>query len=194
MQIKGISMMLLAGCVIGLLTGCGIPEDEHYAILAEMDTKFKAEEEKLNSKITDLESLLKNEKSKVRSARAELDDATERIKGLQQTTAETSKALAGEKSKVAELESSLASVKSTLLAARDEVIEADNRFSALEKEYQEVKRRFEMFQKNLKALEQTSTATVAPAASAEEVGDAFSSAPQSDAARVSNLLDEMSSM
>ncbi|MBT8042692.1 MAG: hypothetical protein KJN67_00285 [Pontiella sp.] len=191
MHIRGISMMLVAGCVIGLLTGCGIPEDEHYAILAEMDTKFKAEEEKLNSKITDLESLLNNEKAKARSARAELDDATERIKGLQQTNAQAAKALAGEKSKVADLESALASAKSTLLAARDEVIEAENRLSAIDKEYQELKRRFEMFQKNLNALDQSSAA---PVAVTEEFGTDVSPAPQTDAARVGSLLDEMGSM
>ena len=31
MQIKSIAMLAVAGCAIGMLTGCGVPQDEHDA-------------------------------------------------------------------------------------------------------------------------------------------------------------------
>ena len=39
MQIKSIAMLAVAGCAIGMLTGCGVPQDEHDAIVEAMAKK-----------------------------------------------------------------------------------------------------------------------------------------------------------
>jgi chromosome segregation ATPase len=188
MQMKNIAMMLVAGCTIGMLTGCGVPEEEHLAALAQQEAMFKAEEEKLNVKIAEQESIIKNEKAKVRTARIELDDASERIKGLQQKSAETATALATEKTKTAGLESDLKTSKSATAAAQDQALESESKYNTLDVEYQELKRRFEMFQKNMSALGEASAPASAPAAAAP------AAAPQSDAEKVNSLLDQMGTM
>ncbi len=191
MQIRKIAMMVAAGCAMGILSGCGIPEEEHNAMIAQMTSERAESEDQLNGKIADLESVVKSEKAKVRTARIELDDASERIKGLQQKSAETSKALATEKSKVSSLESELSSSKSAALAAQDQAVEAENKYSTLDVEHQELKRRFEMFQANMSSLNSASTPASTPSASG---GAPAGSAPKSDADTAKSLLNEMSTM
>jgi chromosome segregation ATPase len=196
MQKKSIAMMLVAGCAVGMLTGCGIPEEEHNAIIAEMEAKFKAEEEKLNIKIAEQDSVITSEKAKVRTSRIELDDATERIKGLQQKSAETATELASEKTKVAQLESELKTSKSATAAAQDQAMEAENKFNTLDVEYQELKRRFEMFQKNMSALNQASKPAAPKAATQDDLGmlGEPAPAPKTDAQKASSLLDQMGNL
>ena len=187
---KNIAMLLVAGCAIGMLTGCGIPEEEHNMIIAELDAKHQTEVDKLKGDIADKESINKNEKAKVRQSRIELDDATDRIKGLQQKSAETSKALAIEKSKATKLESELKTSKSRTASAQDQAMDAENKFSTLDVEYQELKRRFEMFQKNMNSIG-TPAPTAAPAGNSPAPA---SSGPQTDAQKASSLLDQMGTL
>ncbi len=188
MQIKRIAMMVMAGCAMGILSGCGIPEEEHNALVAQMAAERAESEDVLNGKVADLESVVKSEKAKIRTARIELDDASERIKGLQQKSAETSKALATEKSKASKLEDQLASSKSSALAAQDQAVEAENKYSTLDVEHQELKRRFEMFQANMNSLGSAS----APASSSSAAPK--TAAPKTDSDMAKSLLDEMSTM
>lgn len=192
---KKIAMLLVTGSAIGMLTGCGIPEEEHLAIIADIEAKHAGEVDDLNGQIEEQKELVKNEKAKVRQNRIELDDATERIQGLQQKSAETSKALAGEKSKVAKLESDLKSSKAKNAAAEDRAVEAETAYSTLDVEYQDLKRRFEMFQKNMSSMSSPSPApssSAAPAGSSAAPSAAPSStAPQTDAQKASSLLDQM---
>lgn len=195
MHKKSIAMMLAAGCAIGMLTGCGVPEEEHLAALAAQESAFKAEEDTLNQKIAEQESIIKNEKAKVRTARIELDDASERIKGLQQKSAETSKALASEKTRAADLESELKSQKSATAAAQDRAMESEEQYNTLSVEHEELKRRFEMFQKNLSSI--GSSSSPAPAASADSELEALggaAEAPKTEKQKVNSLLDQMGNM
>lgn len=190
---KKLVMLLVAGSAIGMLTGCGIPEEEHNMIIDGIKAQHQEEVEKLNGTIADKDVIIKNEKAKVRQTRIELDDATERIKGLQQKNAETSKSLATEKSKAAKLESELKTSKSQTAAAQDSATEAENKYSTLDVEYQELKRRFEMFQKNMSALSTPPAAE--PAASAPAGGaSAPAEAPKTDAQKASSLLDQMGTL
>ena len=38
MKVKAIVMMAVAGCAVSMLTGCGVPKEEHEAKLAELNT------------------------------------------------------------------------------------------------------------------------------------------------------------
>ena len=189
MQIKRIATLVAAGCALGMLTGCGVPEEEHNAMIAQLTAERAESEDQLNGKIADLESVVKSEKAKVRTARIELDDASERIKGLQTKSAETASALAAEKSKASKLESELASAKSATMAAQDQAVEAENKYNTLDVEYQELKRRFEMFQSNMSSLNSAST----PSASSPATSSG-SSAPMSDSDAAKKLLEEMGTL
>ncbi|MEE9368440.1 MAG: hypothetical protein V3V05_06205 [Pontiella sp.] len=184
MQIKRVVMMVAAGCALGMLTGCGIPKEEHNAMIAQLTAERAESEDQLNGKIADLESTVKSEKAKVRTSRIELDDASDRIKGLQIKSAETASTLAAEKSRASKLESDLTSSKSSALAAQDQALEAENKYSTLDVEYQELKRRFEMFQSNMSSL---NSASGSPAPSG-------SSAPMSDSDAAKKLLEEMGTL
>ena len=196
MQKKTIAMMLAAGCAIGMLTGCGIPEEEHNAMIAQLKDERQKSEDSLNGKIADLESVVKSEKAKLRTKTIELDDASERIKSLQQKNAETEKELAGEKIKVSGLERDLASSKRATLTAQDKAQAAENKLATLDVEHQELKRRFEQFEKNMRALNappvQRTTAAAAPAA--DDGLAAFGepvAAPKTDAEEALDILNQM---
>ncbi len=188
MQMKKITMLLAAGCAIGMLTGCGIPEEEHNMIIAELEQKHAAEVDALNGTIGEKDDVIKAEKAKVRQNRIELDDASTRIKDLQEKTKLAEKSLATEKSKVSGLESDLKTSKSMTAAASDRAMEAENSYSTLDVEYQELKRRFEMFQKNLNAISEPPSS----AAMDEEPAPLMDEAPKSNSKSASSLLDEMS--
>ena len=186
---KKMAMLLAAGCAIGMLTGCGVPEEEHNAIIDGINAQHQEEVDKLNVTIADRDDVIKSKEAKARQDLITLDDNAERIKGLQQKSAETSKELATEKSKVATLDSQLKTAKSQTAAAQDDALEAENKYSTLDVEYQELKRRFEMFQKNMAALSAPAEPASAPAVSAPA-----QDMPTTDAQKASSLLDQMGTM
>lgn len=186
---KKMAMLLAAGCAIGMLTGCGIPEEDHLAIIDGIKAEHQAEVDKLNGTIADRDDVIKSEKAKARQMRIELDDASERITDLQQKSAETSKALATEKSQVASLESQLKTANAKTAAAQDDAMDAENKYNTLDVEYQEVKRRFEMFQKNMSALSTPEKPAAAPAAAPSAMEE-----PATDSQKASSLLDQMGTL
>ena len=196
MQKQTIAMMVAAGCVISVLTGCGVPQEEHNAMIAEIEGKAKVDQDALSSKVADLESLLQSEKNKIRTARIDLDDAAERIKNLQDKSVSTSKALSAEQEKTMKLESELSSAKSASMVAQDQAIEAESKFNALDLEYQALKNRFEMFQKNMSSM----GGTASSAAPAEAVAPVETAAPEAaatssaDSETALSILDSMGNM
>jgi DNA repair exonuclease SbcCD ATPase subunit len=179
MLLKRIAMMVAAGCVISLMTGCGVPQEEHDAKVGELNTAW-AEIDNLNGKVTDLEALLKTEQGKVRTARIELDDAVERLQAAQQKEAVATKALAAEKSKTSSLERKVSSSKSSVMRAEERTSEVEAQLAELTVKYKEIQRRFEQFENNLKTLDGVA-APVAPAYS-----------PETSSKSALDLLNEMS--
>jgi chromosome segregation ATPase len=194
---RKVAMLLVAGCTIGMLTGCGVPQEEVDAMIAEVEADCAAQVDVLNGTIADNESIIQSEKAKNRQSRIELDDATERISDLQQKNAEISKELAGFKSQAAKLDSDLKTAKNQAAAAQDQAKVAQDKYSTLDVEYQELNRRFEMFKKNMSALGTPATATtttaVAPAKSAGTASP-VSATPETDAQKASSLLDAMGTL
>jgi chromosome segregation ATPase len=175
-----------------MLTGCGVPQEEVDAMVTAIEEDYDAQIDVLNGTIADNESIIKSEKAKNRQNRIELDDATERIKDLQQKSAETSKELATVKSQAAKLDSELKTAKNQTAAAQDQAKAAEGKYNTLDVEYQELKRRFEMFQKNMSSI--GTPATTAPAKSAVTAPAAASNAPQTDAQKAASLLDAMGTL
>jgi len=183
---KRIVMMVVAGCAIGLLTGCGVPQEEYDAKIGELNAAA-AEAEILNDKITDLESLLKAEQGKFNSKRIELDDAEKRITELTEKDAAAAKTLADEKGKVSELESDLAATKSAKGMAEDRSSEAETALAVLQGKYDKLLADYEQFKKNVRSLGGTE---LIPEASTPEA------APEADDGESSSktaldILDDM---
>ncbi len=188
---KRIVMMVVAGCAMGLLTGCGVPQEEYDAKIGELNAAW-AEAETLKGKITDLESLLKAEQGKVRSTRIELDDAEKRITELTEKDAAAAKALADEKGKVSGLESDLAAAESAKGMAEDRSSEAETALAVLQGNYDKLLADFEQFKKNIRSLggEEFIPAASTPVAAAPEAApevDDGESTPES----ALDILDDM---
>jgi chromosome segregation ATPase len=180
MKMKAIAMMAAVGCAVTMLTGCGVPKEDHEAKIAELNTAWQ-EIESLKGKNTDLESLLKAEQTKLRTARIELDDAAERISASQTKQAETASALATEKSKALGLESEVSSAKAETMSAQEAASEAEAALAKLQEDYKTLEGRFDQFSKNMQALDGTQSAP----------GSAHGSA-RSDAEAAMDLLNQMS--
>lgn len=177
---KRIIMTVAAGCAMGLLTGCGVPQEEYDAKIGELNTAW-AETETLKGKIADFESLLKAEQQKFNSKRIELDAAEKRISDQKEKDAAAAKALANEKGKVSELESDLAATKSAKGMAEDRSNEAEDALAVLQGKYDKLLADFDQFKKNMRAL-----GASVPAASAPEADKGNSSSKTA-----LDILDDM---
>ncbi len=182
MQMKTIAMALAVGCAMTILTGCGVPQEEHDAKVAELNTAW-TEIENLKGTITDKETMLDAEKARIRTARIELDDASQRIKALQVSEAEIKVELADTKSKVVGLESSVSAAKSSTLTAQDRTVEVEGELVALQEDYKKLQTRFDQFEKNMRALD---SASAAPKAAPKAKASA-----KSDAESAMDLLEQM---
>lgn len=190
MPMKKVIMMLVAGCVVGMLTGCGVPKEEHEAKLAELNDAWQ-EIETLKAEKAEVVANLEAEAKKARSIRIELDDAKNSVTELQEKEAATASALAAEKNKVAELEGDLSAANSATKMAQDHGNELQAALDQLKDEYAHLQNRFDQLKKNMLALG-GSTATVpaekpkaadAPAPAAKTSSD--------DSKSALDLLDEM---
>ena len=191
---RRVVMLVATVCVLGMLTGCGVPQEEYDAKIAELNDAW-GEMDTLKGKVADLESLLKAEQGKTRSTRIELDDASKRIKELTEQEAATAKALAEEKGKVAELESGLASAKSAAGMAEDRTDEVQAALDTLQAQYDALKARFDQYVKNMRALGAEPPAEMAVSSPAPQT-EAPAAEPESAAAEPESesaldILDDM---
>ncbi len=203
MQIKSIAMLAVAGCTIGMLTGCGVPQKEHDAIVAQLNAEAQASEDALNVTLADTKSLLDAELAKTRKLQIEINDTADRIDELKGSANELTDSLAAEQSKVSQLESDLAAVTATVGTSQQQARDAENERNVMEIEKQETQRRFDMLRKALLDLNNKNPDDLqiklivddmdGPAAA----GSVTESAPasiESESDSVKGLLDEMDDM
>lgn len=203
MHIKSIAMLVAAGCALGMLTGCGVPQKEHDAIVAQLNAAAQANEDALNVTLADTQSLLEAEQAKTRKLQIELNDSAERIGELQSSADELTDSLAAEQSKVSQLESDLAAVTATVASSRQQARDAENARNIMELEKQETQRRFDMLRAALLDLNNKNPddlqikLIVDDMSAPSEAASTTESAPApaaSDADSLSGLLDEMENM
>ena len=149
MQIKSIAMLVVAGCTIGMLTGCGVPQEEHDAIVAQLNAQAQASEDALKATLDETQASLTAAQAKNQKLQVEIKDTVTRIDELKSTVTELTDSLAEEQSKVAQLESDLAAVKATVDVAKQQVRDAEKERDLMEMEKQETQRRFDMLRKAL---------------------------------------------
>ncbi len=154
MQKQAIAMMAVVGCAVTMLTGCGIPKEEHQAVVDDLNAKM-AEIETLKGNVAALDSKLDAEKSKVRKAGIELENAAERLTKSKAAVAEASSALASETAKVNRLEGDLSSEKSKVVSAQQNADEVATDLADLQTAYKVLQARWKQFEDNLNTLDDT---------------------------------------
>jgi chromosome segregation ATPase len=202
MQIKSIAMLAVAGCAIGMLTGCGVPQDEHDAIVAQLNAEAQASEDALNAKLAETEADLTAELAKTSKLEVEIQDTVARMDELKLAAEEAGELLVAEQEKVTQLKADLAAVTATVDASHQQALDAENERDLMEMEKIETQRRFDMLRAALLDLNNKNPDDlqiklivddmngVAPSAAT-----ATESAPAaSDTDSVIGLLDEMDSM
>lgn len=209
MQIKTIAMMAVAGCAIGMLTGCGVPQKEYDAMVAKLTTEKTDMESSLNATIAEKDSELSSEKAKTRKLQIDLNDAVERIKELNDNNSGLQSAADDLKNQISTLQSALASAKADIAAAEADKEDLRNQCTALEMDAQEAQRRFDMLRKAILELNKTNPDDLAiqlnTIVEQNEMGggemggmmqETQKQAPQSQPApsSLSNLLQEMGEM
>ena len=134
---------------IFLIAGCGVPQDEHDALVLQMQTEKAELEANLNLKISELESIVKSEKAKVKSHRLEMDNAERKIKDLQTKNAQSVKDLAKTKSEITSLKRSLSRAEDARDRSEKKVSETENQLNSVQAEKDELQFRFDQLVRNM---------------------------------------------
>jgi len=196
MQIKSIATVLIAGCAIGMLTGCGVPQKEHDAIVAQLNADHEQVANDLKTKLADAESLLTAEKTRAGNLTADLRSSTALNDELKKSIADLKSSLENANSEISGLESQLKSAKASIASAQQMTVDAQNDAASARMEAQETQRRFDELVANLIALNKIKPEDVgfdnlsSDVAPSMDMGAGAGSGPS----EVSSLLDEMGNM
>ncbi len=207
MQMKSIAKMVIAGCAIGMLTGCGVPQEEHDAIVAQLNADHEAVQLELNTELEDTKSLLAAEKERSRTLNSDLNDSSILNRELKEQMTELKSSLATANTQISSLESKLTSANAKITAAQSMAADAENERAAAEMEAQEKERRFMALIENLVRLQKVNPSDLGwPELEAAIDTGSMSSAPSvdmgadmgmgesADSSTAASLLDEMGSM
>ena len=118
-MIKYLSRLMLV--VVLVVTGCGVPQEEHDAAVAQLQTERANVEATLNGKISDLESVVKSEKAKGKSMRLQLDSTERKLRESQKKAISDAKDMAKVKAQVTSLERDVSRAESTADRMKDQI-------------------------------------------------------------------------
>ena len=200
MQIKSIATMLIAVCAIGMLTGCGVPQEEHDAIIAQLNADHEAVVTDLKTKLADTESLLNAEKDRTRNLNNDLRDSTVLNEELKGNVTELKSSLANANSQISSLESQLTSAKSSIQSAQAMAADAQNDAAEARMEAEATQERFDQLIANLIALNKIKPEDVgfdnlsSGAAQSMDMGMDSGTDSGAGSSAAASLLDEMGSM
>ena len=202
MQIKSIAMLAVAGCAIGMLTGCGVPQDEHDAIVAQLNAEAQASEDALNATLAETKSQLVAELAKTGKLESEIQNTAARIEELKLAADESNNLLAAEQNRALQLEADLAAVTATVDSSHQQALDAENQRDLMEMEKIETQRRFDMLRAALLDLNNKNPEDLQIKLIVDDMGGTpaatesiTQSAPAaSDTESVKGLLEEMDNM
>ena len=138
--------LLLTLC---LLAGCGVPQEEHDAMILQLQSEKTEIETSLNEKISELDSIVKAEKAKVKSHRLEMDNAERKIKDFQTRNAQFIKDAAKAKSEITSLKRSLNRAEDARDQAEEKISVINNQLSQIQAEKNDIQFRFDQLMRNL---------------------------------------------
>lgn len=138
--------LLLALC---LLAGCGVPQEEHDAMILQLQSEKTEIETSLNEKIAELESIVKAEKAKVKSHRLEMDNAERKIRDFQTKNAQSIKDAAKAKSEITSLKRSLNRAEDARDRAEEKVSRINDQLAQIQSEKDDIQFRFDQLVRNM---------------------------------------------
>ena len=147
---KYLSSFLLT--LLLIVTGCGVPQEEHDAAVAKLPSERADIESSLNDKISDLESIVKAEKAKGKSLRLQLDSTERKLKDGQKKALVAAKEAAKIKSQVTSLERDVNRAESEKSRVEEELADMEEQLSAIEIERDEAINDLEQLRNNMSAL------------------------------------------
>ncbi len=149
-MIKYLSWLVLASILV--VTGCGVPQEEHDAAVAQLQVERANVEATLNGKISDLESVVKSEKAKGKSMRLQLDSTERKLRESQKKAIEAAKDVASVKAQVTSLERDVSRAESTADRVKGQLAALQEQATTVESERDELQRRLDMLMKNMRGL------------------------------------------
>ena len=149
-MIKYLSWLVLASVLV--VTGCGVPQEEHDAAVAQLQAERANVEATLNGKISDLESVVKSEKAKGKSMRLQLDSTERKLRESQKKAIEAAKNVASVKAQVTSLEREVSRAESTADRVKGQLAALQEQATTVESERDELQRRLDMLMKNMRGL------------------------------------------
>ena len=147
---KYLNWLVLASVLV--VTGCGVPQEEHDAAVAQLQAERANVEATLNGKISDLESVVKSEKAKGKSMRLQLDSTDRKLRESQKKAIEAAKNLASVKAQVTSLERDVSRAESTADRVKGQLAALQEQATTVESERDELQRRLDMLMKNMRGL------------------------------------------
>ena len=132
-----------------LLAGCGVPQEEHDAMILQLQSEKTEIETSLNEKIAELESIVKAEKAKVKSHRLEMDNAERKIRDFQTKNAQSIKDAAKAKSEITSLKRSLNRVEDARDQAEEKISRINDQLVQIQSEKDGIQFRFDQLVKNM---------------------------------------------
>ena len=132
-----------------LLAGCGVPQEEHDAMILQLQSEKTEIETSLNEKIAELESIVKAEKAKVKSHRLEMDNAERKIRDFQTKNAQSIKDAAKAKSEITSLKRSLNRAEDARDRAEEKVSRINDQLAQIRSEKDDIQFRFDQLVKNM---------------------------------------------
>ena len=142
---------LIIGCVI-LLSGCGVPQEEHDAAITQLQTSHAEEQTALNAKITDLETIVKSEKAKAKSHRLEMDSVDRKLKELQKKNAEVIKEVSSAKSQISSLKRNIRRAEQARDQAREDLADMEINAAQIQADKDELQVRWQQLIDNLNGV------------------------------------------
>ena len=149
-MIKYLSWLMLAAVLV--VTGCGVPQEEHDATVTQLQTERANLEEMLNGKISDLESVVKSEKAKGKSMRLQLDSTERKLREPQKKAISAAKDAAKVKAQVTSLKREVSRAESTAKRVKDQLSSAQEQAKTVEDDRNELQRRLDMLMNNMSGL------------------------------------------
>lgn len=137
-----------------LLNGCGVPQEEHDAIVIQLQSELADFKTDTEQRISELESIVKSEKAKVKSHRLEMDNAERKLKDLQQKNADLVRDIAKAKSEIVSLKREIERSDSAKERAQAATSKAEEQLAEVVLERDDLKFRFDQLINNLNGTEE----------------------------------------
>jgi myosin heavy subunit len=152
-KMKYINWFMLMAILV--VTGCGVPQEEHDAAVAQLQAERAEVESTLSGKISDLESVVKSEKAKGKSIRLQLESSERKLRESQKKAISAAKDAAKVKAQVTSLERDVSRAESASDRVQDQLSAVQEQLTSSESERDELQRRLDMLMNNMSGLSNT---------------------------------------